>query len=501
MNLYILLIISLVFLILFFLINKSINIEHFCKIPEINNQGGINDKRVLLNYAPQSNIYTSDCDKYWKDWPMESNNDLVTNEPIVMHMDQMTIPPDKDIGNNNYKAGFIDFYKLTELINDNIDYNILDKSKELLINPLNKEQLNYQYELNFILIEMNRKTYIDRWKEYNPSEKMYFNYNEIKSEIEDINKLNLEFLKRCNIKQKELLTNEQLLLFGILKFDIFKFKILKITYLDSNIDKPVYIIQISLYRETDLYLNTFSYIGFIKDHNINIVNSTFIGINSTDQVLQTAGYDNNEIKQEIINKNFSNAVIINKNPDAIIEEQKKYVDSFKLKNQYACFNINYDPIYKNNVLLPYYSREMCESLADPWGKAKDVGIYDKPCEKDNECPFYQINQNYENEYGKCINGKCELPINMDNIGYHFFKKDNNKLPLCYNCKADDFKPITLLDTCCSEQYDRKKYPLLKSPDYAFNDDYLTRINYFRQNNCKKNVETGTINCDKILINN
>ena len=89
MSIYIILIISLIILILFFLINNSSNIEHFCKIPELNSQGGINDKRVLLNYAPQSNIHTSDCDKYWKDWPMESNNDLVTNEPIVMHMDQM----------------------------------------------------------------------------------------------------------------------------------------------------------------------------------------------------------------------------------------------------------------------------------------------------------------------------------------------------------------------------------------------------------------------------
>ena len=446
----------LIILALFYFINNK-NIEHFCKIPNISSSGIINDKRVLLNYPPQSNIHTSDCDKYWKDWPKESNNDLVNDEPIVMHMDQMVLPPDKDFANNNYRAGFMNFYKLSNIVSDKIDYDIFEKSNELLINPLTKEKIDYEYQLNFILIEMNRKTYVDRWQKYNPSEKMYFLYDDIKSDIEDINKLNLEFQNRCNTKQKNLLTDEQLLLFGILKFDIFKYKILKIQYLNDDINLPIYIIEISLYRETDLYLNTFSYVGFIKDGNITICNVTFIGINSTDSILQAPGYNNTDIKQEIINNNFSNVSIIDKNPDAIVAEKKKYLDSFKLKNQYACFNVNYDPIYQNQNILPYYSREMCESLYDTWGKPKDNGVYDKPCENDNECPFYQINKNYKNEYGKCINSKCQLPINMENIGYHYFKKNNDKLPLCYNCKEDDFKPITLLGTCCEEQNDRKKF--------------------------------------------
>ena len=498
MNILIILSLILIILILFYFINNSKNIEHFCKIPKTNVTGDINDKKVLLNYPPQSNIHTSDCDKYWKDWPMEYNNDLVTDNPIVMHIDQMTLPPDKEFANNNYKAGFIDFYKLVDIISDKIDYDIFEKSNQLLINPLTKEKLDYEYQLNYELLILNKKTYINRWNEYNPSVKIYFLYDEIKSPIEELNKLNLEFKDRCNIKQKNLLTNKQLILAGLLNFDIFKYKILDIQYLNNDINLPIYIIEISLYRETDLYINTFAYVGFIKDGNITICNVKFIGINPTYTVLQAPGYDKTDIKQEIVNNNFSNRQFIDKNPDSIVVKTKKHLESYKLKNQYACFNINYDPIYKNESILPYYSRETCESLYDPWGNSKDNGIYDKPCVKDDECPFYQINKNYNNEYGKCVNTKCELPINMENIGYHYFKKNNDKLPLCYNCKADDFKPITLLGTCCDEQNDREKYPLLKSPDFAFNDDYLTRINYFRQKNCVKNNDTNEINCDTLI---
>ena len=32
-----------------------------------------------------------------------------------MNMEQMNLPPDKNFGNNNYRAGFIDFYKFVKL--------------------------------------------------------------------------------------------------------------------------------------------------------------------------------------------------------------------------------------------------------------------------------------------------------------------------------------------------------------------------------------------------
>lgn len=502
-KLLILLIIFLIVLIILLIIYKCYNkieiYEHYCKIPTTNRQGGINDKRVTMNYTPQAVISISDCDKYWKAWPVESNSMFSQNEPVVMNISQLQLPTEKLFGNNKYKYGFIDFPKLARIVNDKIDFNIYDKSEELLISPIDKKKVEFKYQLDFMILELNRKTYIDRWKEYNPSVKMYFKYDEIKSPIENINILNEEFKKRCDLKQKELLTKDQLVLFGLIFFDIFKYRILEIRYLDKNENIPVYIIEIALFREADLYLNTFSYIGYITPENkIMIVNVEYIGINSTDQILLSQGYNKNDIKQEIINNNFSNSPVIEKNPDVVVNMTKNYLEGYKLKNQYACFNLNYNPDLKNQPLLDYYSRESCESPQDPYGRSKEYGVFDKPCEKDDECPFYKLNSNYENSYGKCVNGKCELPLNMTNIGYHFYKTDKAKLPLCYNCDSSKFEVSTLLDTCCEKQYDRKLYPFLKSPDYAFHNDYLDRKNYFNDKFCKIDNE-GTIKCDTITL--
>ena len=402
--LYIFFIILCIF-ILIFINNKNKNIEHFCKISKDNSRGAINNKEVLLNYAPQSNIITSSCDRYWKDWPVESNSMFADTEPLVMKLDQLSLPKEKSFGNNSYKSGLTNFYELANIINDKLDFDIIDKTSELLVSPIDNKKLKYKYEFDYIILELNKKTWINRWEKYNPSIKIYFNYDEIKSSIKNVNILNLNFQKRCNVMQKKLLTDDQLILFGLINFDIFKYKILDIKYLNNNI--PVYFIQIAMYREFDLYLNTFSYIGYIENNKIIITKTEFIGINSTDNVLLPKFYNKNDINQEIINNNFSNTPLIEKDPDVIVAMTKQHMEDYKLKNQYACFNLNYNPALKNENLLPYYSRESCESGYDPYGRPKNYGIFDKPCNKDEECPYFKINKNYENELGKCVNGTCQ----------------------------------------------------------------------------------------------
>ena len=477
-------------------------IERFCKFPKVDSQGDINDKNVLLDYPPQSNIFTSSCDKYWKDWPLEKNNTLVDNEPIVIKSDQLALPKEKEFASNSYVAGLMDFKKLASIVNDKFDEDIFKVSTELLIEPVTQEKLEYQYQLDYAYIDHNKKTWINRWQQYNPALKNTFKYDEIKSPIEKLNILNLEFRDRCNIFQKELLTPSQLVLFGIIPFDIFKYKILHVNYLNSvSVPVPVYIIQICLYRESDLYINTFSYIGFFKDNIPMIINTNFIGRNSTDTVLLPDFYNKNEITQEIINKNFSNSPIIEKDPDVIVAMTKAHKESYKIKNQYACFNVNYDAGKKNEYLIPYYSRETCESQYDSYGKKKDVGVYDTPCKKNEDCPFYKVNKNYENNFGKCMeDGYCELPENMERIGYRYFKNHPAKLPLCYNCNttAKRFNVITELNTCCEDQFDKNKYPFLKTPDYSFQDDTLARKNFFNNKYCKEKSDSQII-CEDIVL--
>jgi len=88
------------------------------------------------------------------------------------------------------------------------------------------------------------------------------------------------------------------------------------------------------------------------------------------------------------------------------------------------------------------------------------GIWDSPCKKNIDCPYYKKNTNYPNKYGECnINtGYCMLPEGLTQIS---FKHSTGK-PICYNCKKGSF------GNCCKEQ---------KNPDYKFKTDNKQRIKY------------------------
>jgi len=65
--------------------------------------------------------------------------------------------------------------------------------------------------------------------------------------------------------------------------------------------------------------------------------------------------------------------------------------------------------------------------------------------------------------------------------------------------------MTDLSKCCDEQNNKDKYPFLDGPDYAFHNDYQTRINSYMQKNCKlkslgKNNIDNNIKCKKDIYN-
>ena len=473
--------------------------KFFCKTPKLNSQGEKNDTRVYLDYEAQSNIKTQPCDKYWYQDPLEYNNSQVGQSPVVIFEEQLELPKYKNFGSSSYDKGLIMYSNIIKLVEDKIDFDVFEKCEELLIEPVSKKELQFPYQLKFEYDVLNKNTDVNRWQIYNPSIEEKFSYKDIESPINDINILNKEFNGRFNIEQKYALDQNQLINTGIVPFQIFKYKILSILYKDKNPNQPVYIIQISFFRETDLYINTFSYIGFIeKDKSnsiatkITLTNIKYIGVTETSQDLMAPGVNPLEIKNLIVNPNFSNAVVIEKDPDAIVALTKKTVEAYKLKNQWACFNINPD---SKSVLLPYFSRASCESSLDAFGRPKDVGIYDKPCNKNDDCPFYKANMNYDNEFGKCLDsGYCELPLNMKKIGYRYFVSDKLNAPLCYNCDPEEFEYNTLIDSCCTKQQDRKLYKKLNSPDYSFEGDQVLRRNNYNLKNCKQKIGTYDLVC-------
>ena len=117
------------------------------------------------------------------------------------------------------------------------------------------------------------------------------------------------------------------------------------------------------------------------------------------------------------------------------------------------------PQYKNPIFCKSYHPEINQN-----------GIWDSPCQVDNDCPFYQANKNYTNEFGKCDkdSGSCEMPLGVIPIGFTKYGKIE---PNCYNCD------ITSKDSkCCGTQMEAIKKGNVKynTPDYIFNNDESIR---------------------------
>ena len=82
--------------------------------------------------------------------------------------------------------------------------------------------------------------------------------------------------------------------------------------------------------------------------------------------------------------------------------------------------------------------------------------WDRPCESNADCPFFQSNKTYNNYRGGCHDGYCEMPIGVLRKGFRQF--DQNSKPWCHGCPIND-------PACCDKQ---------TSPDYAFPLDIYSR---------------------------
>lgn len=497
MNKYLYLISLIIFILLFFyLVNRYFFKvqENYCYIPKYNAAGVPNNFNIEYTFSPQSNIKNSNCDKYWKKYSLESNSyELFNSYPIPVFVDQLKLPVTSNFGNNNYAVDLLDYNKIASLASDKYN-NYLENSKILNIDPITKKYKDNYDDVSFEILMLNKKTMKNNSKNIVIDNNKGLDYKYIKSPIEDINILNKKFLKKMNDAQLKIMNKYSKLYFGLKNYYILNYKIINILYYKKNKNIPVYIIGISLFRNKSYFITSYAYIGLKLKNKYIVSKIEYIGVNTSDeyfiykgsQINSSDNPSNDEYKYSynyldptfILNKNFNDFKPRIKNSNEIIDIENQYKENLKLDNQPACFNIS---TQADTAFLPYFNKDMCESSLDAFGKLKPVGVYDKPCKNDDECPFYKANKNYDNNYGKCVNGTCQLPVNMDNLGYHYYYSNENSNPLCYNC---DSKFFNLLDgnpsDCCSEQFDKKKYPFLKSPDYAFENDSLIRKNSYLQ---------------------
>lgn len=93
------------------------------------------------------------------------------------------------------------------------------------------------------------------------------------------------------------------------------------------------------------------------------------------------------------------------------------------------------------------------------------GVWDTPCDKDIDCPYFKANKNYPNKFGGCNRntGFCQLPEGLKPLS---FRKGLGQ-PSCYSCKKGKYGSGSV-GNCCDEQ---------KRPDYRYKDDFKVRSKY------------------------
>jgi hypothetical protein len=167
----------------------------------------------------------------------------------------------------------------------------------------------------------------------------------------------------------------------------------------------------------------------------------FIDINET-----------SDMSPVLFNSNSQNAAIENKIMNQARDKQFHNHRCYGLVNGKSQELVEYND---NPIFCKSYHPDIAQ-----------VGIWDAPCQVNADCPFYQANKNYPNEFGKCNKdtGKCEMPVGVIPIGFKQFGKLE---PQCYNCNMDSKD-----NRCCSIQAANAK---MKSPDYIFmGDDAIRR---------------------------
>ena len=252
-------------------------------------------------------------------------------------------------------------------------------------------------------------------------------------------------------------------------------------YKNNNNDKR-YIVIFEIYQESKLNVlsvltDIVVYVNNSSENNDFKINRLILkSVSSKENLYLTKGYDEDSKK---------NVTIRNKYPETNVFDPKNYYMSSDLDDILIKKDMNQELLKskskqsksKQNLFRCFYSnkkivnnlvnnRNICQSNTDGRGKKTAVGVWDRNCTNNEECPFYRSNKNYKNNFGGCIKGMCQLPVNMVSVSPHFY--DETKKPMCYNCLGNN-------NYCCEEQKDKSKYPNLVSPDYAFLGDQNLRI--------------------------
>jgi len=407
-------------------------------------------------------VYNQNSGEPWKELPVESNNPLV----------------------QSYGISYNDMYKMNQYIFTDFEKKDIDDFVKQYSKVFEFKKDNYLVDYTpFDIYNMNKDTWFDKFN-WDPNYVLYQKY--IESKFPSVNKMNMLLLMLFNqFFYKYIQNYVKRNIIQAKPYFILKYRILNVYTNKEDPNNKVFEVITVVTRDDAKLAFEFYLVGDFTGSELTQMSIKYIASYSLDKVLLRQGLDKHNLHYNL-NPTWSNdnsysssevGKVYSKGKEKNLEEKNA------LENSYVCFS--YDKESKDPYAQPIYAidRNDCENQYTIMGYKKPAGAWDRPCKTDSECMFYGQNKNYENNYGKCYRGYCEFPVNMKPMGYHYYINEKPVRPLCYNCKSKKWLPNTQVDFCCEEQKDRKKYPFLKSPDYAFKGDGLTRYNYFIKQNC------------------
>lgn len=395
-------------------------------------------------------VYNQNWNKVWMAPQVSSNADQVQDIP---HSNEHSTPVGYSLVN------MFTGDQVNQIVSACMDQVKTGTYIPAIINPKKIEQFN-------------KESWKNRYNLYDP-ERLSNIYPIHKYPIEIINKILHRFIKRINYHMRSQFP-QNIKKYGYIPFQIYKYKLVNVeeddkkgrryslivVFLrDVNVSRGfTYFLQVvKPYKSkpTEFYFQNYDMIGIFYNYRFMLLPGTSELKNTYKSLLKP---DHAIIPtSEVINK--------------FLENRYYQMEGDDLVNQYSCFNRN--PRSASDQFINANNKQNCEDRYNFYGKPKPVGYWDRPCKKDSECPFYKANKNYENNFGKCRNGYCQMPVGVKPLGYH--KYFDNSKALCYNCNSTTWKDTTTLGSCCNEQKDKSKYPFLDGPDYAYQNDVFQRI--------------------------
>lgn len=376
----------------------------------------------------------------------------------------------------------LNFRIVNTLEADTAEYNKVWITENNMPIQLNRNQVEYIEK-----IDSNGNTYFEGVRKNN-------NIQQENHEFTDEDKNILQARQLNNFRDFKLDKNEFHFRIGKdLKYQTFTL------YIDTSIQKNRLGNILRFNVNNIVLLDTNNQYGLMNSSVLNTNNNQDKHLLGVKGNFYTINKDKSEVTNIVKNKKKYNVFNENDIPENYFEKQfiDNELDKKSKKNaiyddekKMTCFGV--DKNNQNIELQQYTNKMFCESYhAD----IDQVGIWDGPCQRDNECPFYKANKNYDNTFGGCKNGVCEMPLGINRIGY---TKYSDTEPYCYNC------PIGTDSKCCQQQYleSLQDNASILSPDLVFTDDCNNPNQYRRKTENKEDIKSKSsklLNGDNLKV--